>query len=191
MLPKRQRPLTPANSNTKEKEHHYHPDLVLASSSSSTSSSFSSTSTASPSLQDDDVLLGGFQWLKISSSQKCEDDSSPLVINNRSYHSQGSPLEYLDDDDANLQRQDLALNMNGRSRLRSRSVSPSTFLGIRRRPGRNPATPPRRTAAGSGALYSGGNDDGDYKLKNARDVLEGSILAVINFLKSAGVPKPR
>jgi hypothetical protein len=31
----------------------------------------------------------------------------------------------------------------------------------------------------------------DYDLKNARDVLIGSGSAVINFLRSAGVPKPR
>lgn len=31
----------------------------------------------------------------------------------------------------------------------------------------------------------------DYELKNALDVLVGSISAVINFLRTAGVPKPR
>jgi hypothetical protein len=31
----------------------------------------------------------------------------------------------------------------------------------------------------------------DYELKNALDALVGSISAVINFLRTAGVPKPR
>jgi hypothetical protein len=33
--------------------------------------------------------------------------------------------------------------------------------------------------------------DSHYELKNAQDALVGSISAVINYLKSSGVPKPR
>jgi hypothetical protein len=33
--------------------------------------------------------------------------------------------------------------------------------------------------------------DSRYELKNAQDALVGSISAVINYLKSSGVPKPR
>jgi hypothetical protein len=33
--------------------------------------------------------------------------------------------------------------------------------------------------------------DSDYELKNARDALVGSISAVVNFLRSSGIPKPR
>lgn len=46
-------------------------------------------------------------------------------------------------------------------------------------------------AGSSSCTTSSSRSYGDYELKNARDALEGSIAAVINFLGSSGVPKPR
>jgi hypothetical protein len=85
---------------------------------------------------------------------------------------------------------------NNNNYRRSRSESPtSTIMG-------------RNTAAGVGVYQrnSLGGIDGnnkiggssthgtakglEYDLKNARDALVGSISAVINFLRSSGVPKP-
>lgn len=43
----------------------------------------------------------------------------------------------------------------------------------------------------SGSHSSGSNNYGAYELKNAKDALEGSIAAVINFLGSSGVSRPR
>jgi hypothetical protein len=84
--------------------------------------------------------------------------------------------------------------------MRSRSESPTssvmgfdnnectddTFMRLQRRP---------RLAIGKGGTFgSPGNNTSngsDYELKNARDALIGSVSALINFLRSAGVPKPR
>jgi hypothetical protein len=71
-------------------------------------------------------------------------------------------------------------------RNRSRSESPtSTILG------RN--TSQQRNNSVGGLDKSGPDNDGsnlEYQLNNSRLVLIGSISAVINFLRSSGVPKP-
>jgi hypothetical protein len=150
-----------------------------------------------PPQQDDSLTgeTGGFQWLTMSSSTisdaeqpqevplEKKNTNGSVAISNRSWHSDGSGN---DDDDRNpsspwRRRQH---NTSNRSRLRSRSQSPTTTMltSPTTRRGKSPSTPTHSLSS---------SDDGDYKIKNARDVLEGSISAVINFLKSAGVPKPR
>lgn len=194
------------------------PGLVLSNSLASSSSS--SSSSTSPAVLDN--ALGGFQWLKISSSweerveKSQNDDDSPLVMNNRSCHSQGSPYGYNNDNDADdgnyyrPRRSSWGLHhnhrhhnerhhnkQNRRRRLRSRSESPTTLMGNGRRQERSlsPLPPPTTTRRHNCSMsHRRDNSDGSgdfYKLKNARDALEGSISAVINYLKTAGVPKPR
>lgn len=150
-----------------------------------------------PPPQQDDILLGetgGFQWLTMSSSTisdakqpqevplEKKNTNESVAISNRSWHSDGSGND--DDDERNPSSpwRRWQHNNSNRSRLRSRTQSPTMLTSHTTRRGKSPSTPTHSLSS---------SDDGDYKIKNARDVLEGSISAVINFLKSAGVPKPR
>ena len=154
---------------------------------------------------DDSSLLEGFQWLKIRSSGVFDD---PLV--NRSYHSHG-PLggksrsydegddnehEGLKDYSSSQQRSRLRT-----ARIRSRSESPtSSAMGLRINTllnddnaimGAQRRRPRHAIGGDTGSTSNSSHGASDYQLKNARDALIGSISALINFLRSAGVPRPR
>ncbi|KAG7344025.1 hypothetical protein IV203_022033 [Nitzschia inconspicua] len=195
--------LSPFRNGIKEEVRKF--CLVLSTSPSSSSSSLSnSSSTAGESPLQNETIRRGLRQLNISKSattephhhtQRRKEDDLPLaIISNRSCSSQG-PAHALRDnrnDDTSSpwgqQRHPVTGSKSPRRRSRSESPTSLSEIGSGRR--RNPLPNfhwPSSRLPGCGHSRV---DDGDYRLKNARDVMEGSISAVINYLKIAGVPKP-
>ncbi|KAG7371107.1 hypothetical protein IV203_019677 [Nitzschia inconspicua] len=181
------------------------PGLVLSTSPSSSSSSLSnSSSTVGESPLQSETVRRKLRQPNMSKSGTTElhhhtksrkEDALPLaIISNRSCHSQGPAhaLRYNQNDDTSSpwEREGHPVTGSKSPRRRSRSESPTSLSEIGSGRRRNPVPNfhwPSSRLPGCGHSRV---DDGDYRLKNARDVMEGSISAVINYLKIAGVPKP-
>ena len=146
---------------------------------SSSSSSVDGVSTEKNS--GESLLVEGFEsWLHVSTKTGDNDTVD------RSYHSHGGIGEVYsyddddDDDDGDVDdnKSNVCRPPSHQPRMRSRSASP--FRSIM---GSDEVRRPRRTQRKGGDYKS-------YELKNARDVVVGSISAIINFLASSGVPRP-
>jgi len=187
--------------------------------SSSLSSSSSSSSPDSPStaqIETIDSVIGGFQWLKVTEAWGEDETGTSSPLMDRSSHSHGSLGTYaLGVDRSNHYNNSrdphnsagqlsfspgtMGMDDNEKQKIRSRSVSPTSSTSfVRGRRQRAPLSAGltgssnhnNNNSSSSSHGQSTNSNKSDYELKNARDALVGSISAVINFLRSAGVPKP-
>jgi hypothetical protein len=178
-----------------------------------TSSSASSTCSTSTGGAEEtfDTIVSGFQWLKVTGSWGEDDTVTTAPLMDRSAHSHGSLSYFLGprvseydshkQNDMKNRKFPIQLSLSPQKnvnlhfdRTRSRSESPTPIMGRRsnRRSHRNYLDNGASAGTGGSSCNSYNNTTGgDYELKNAKDALVGSISAVINYLRSSGVSKPR